>query len=54
MHDVVCMRCGEEIDWVYQSKNPDWVGWDLCAQCVRECDAEIVKDTDGAQTRKAE
>ena len=41
MHDVVCMRCGEEIDWIYHAKNPDYQGWDLCANCVKECDAEM-------------
>ena len=35
------MRCGEETDWLYISKNPDWSGWELCARCVRECDAEM-------------
>jgi hypothetical protein len=44
MHDFVCMRCGEEIDRIYRSKNPDYEGWDLCVTCLKECDAEMAPD----------
>jgi hypothetical protein len=53
MHDVLCMRCGEETDWLYYSKNPDWEGWEMCAWCLRECNAAI-KDKKEEQPVKNE
>ncbi len=43
MHDVVCMRCGEDVEILYRSQNPHWADWDLCEICVQECDAEMEK-----------
>lgn len=50
MHLVACMRCGEEADILYYSRNPDWLDWELCAHCVIECDAEI--ETDNKEKQK--
>ena len=52
MHDVICMRCGKDADWLYRSKNPDWADWDLCERCLKECDAELLKDIEGEQNKK--
>ena len=42
----LCMKCGEELDWVYSSRNPDYQDWELCASCVKECDAEMAPAVD--------
>jgi hypothetical protein len=30
-----------DVDDLYRAKNPAWVDWDLCEQCVREIDAKF-------------
>lgn len=56
MHLTGCMRCGEDVDDLYRARNPAWVDWDLCEQCVREIDAEYEaeeakrKQTDNKQS----
>ena len=51
------MLCGEEVEWPYRTRHPDYQGWDLCARCARECDAELAADaaaTNQQQTERKE